>query len=331
MIKLLLKILTIALVTALTAIGLLGKEELFRFLAPYQPADASVLVIEGWIGEPALQQAVAEIRRNNYRKVLVTTIAYDSVFRVHSQGALNFRLYRLGNPISSFRTIQVKAHGEPAGGIQAHVKVLVDTTEVGEFTTSDFPSWYSISLPEAVEADSVIIVFDNDQIIGEEDRDLYVSGILLDSTLVSVRDACVGYDRGRLDGKKVYRTNYRSEADESAEFIIQQGIDAALVRALTAPQVNYERTYTAALEVKRNLPASVKAINVFSESVHARRSQLVYRRMLGDSVMVGVIATKSLNRQPQNWWQESASRNYLLLQLAKYVYTKLFFFPSVED
>ena len=66
MIKLLLKILTIALVTALTAVGLFGKEELFQFLAPHQPADASVLVIEGWISEPALQQAVAEIQRNNW-------------------------------------------------------------------------------------------------------------------------------------------------------------------------------------------------------------------------------------------------------------------------
>mgnify|MGYP001791293864 CR=1 FL=1 len=330
MARLLFKTIVIGFSAALVATGLFGKEELFRFLAPTQPVEAEVLVIEGWIGEHALQQAVDEIRRQNYQKILVTTIAYDPVFRVHSQGALTFRLYQLQNPLTEFQQIRIKAYGDPAGGIQAYARILVDTVEVGEFTTTHEPEWYTISLSQSIEADSIIIVYDNDQIIDEEDRDLYVYSIQVDSTEIPVRHPAVGYDRGKLDGKKVYRTDYRSEADESAEFIINQGVDPELVQALTAPMVNFERTYTAALEVKKWLPDSIRAINVFSESVHVRRSQLVYQRMLGDSVRVGAIASKSENRQPEHWWKESGSRNYVLLQLAKYLYANVFVFHHPE-
>lgn len=316
---------------AVAMIGLFGKEELFHFLAPTQPLDASVLVIEGWIGEEALLQAVDEIRRHTYQQVLVSSIAYDSVFRVHSRGALNFRLYRLPKPVAGFQQIQVKAYGASAGGLQAHARVLLDTTEVGEFTTTAQPQWYSFPLPRATTADSVIIVYDNDQIIDKEDRDLYIYGIRLDSMMIPVRHPAVGYDRGKLDGKEEARTDYRSEAEESAEFIIQQGVDAERIHALTAPAVDYERTYTAALEAKRWLPDSTRAINVLSESVHSRRSQLVYQRVLGDSAQVGVIAASSSSLRPQNWWKESASRKYVMLQLAKYLYVKILFFPSLPE
>jgi hypothetical protein len=331
MIKILFRIIVICFGTALIVIGLLGKEELFRFLAPTQPVKASVLVIEGWIDEEALQQAISEILTHSYNQVLVTSIAHDSSFRMYSQGGLIFRLDEVEESITLFQQIQVLGFGSSAGGIQAHAKVLVDTMSVGEFTASDDPEWHSVLLDTPVQADSVVIVYDNNHLVGKEDRDLFIYKVCLGSNCIPARHAAVRYDRGKLDGKAVFRTNYRSEAEESAEFITQQGIDTSLVRSLTAPPVDYERTFTAALEVKRSLPSSVTAINVFSEGVHARRSQLVYQRMMGDSVQVGVVAASSRNQQPQNWWKEGGSRNYVLVQLAKYLYAKLFFFPSTED
>ena len=41
---------------------LFGKKELFYFLAPTHRVDASVLVVEGWISEEALQQVLDELR-----------------------------------------------------------------------------------------------------------------------------------------------------------------------------------------------------------------------------------------------------------------------------
>lgn len=314
-----------------TASGLLlfGKEELFHFLAPTDRVDASVLVIEGWISEEALQQAVEEIEKKSYEQVLVTSIAHDSAFRMYSQGALIFRLADIKNynESESFQEVKILSFGNPAGGVQAHAKVLVDTVQVGEFTTTDTPAWHRIPIPAPTSADSVIIVYDNDKIIEKEDRDLFVYKIQLDSISIPARHPVVRYDRGKLDGQNVLRTDYQSEAEEATKFIINQGVDSELVHTLTAPWVDYERTFTTAQEVKKWLPDTISAITLISESVHARRSRLVYQRIFGDSTKVGIIAANSKDYQPHGWWTQSGSRQYVLLQLAKYLYTKAFLFP----
>ncbi|MGB3584933.1 MAG: carbohydrate-binding domain-containing protein [Tunicatimonas sp.] len=324
--------LSIGLVLCTAGFVLFGKEELFHFLALTKRVEAPILVIEGWISEEALLQAVEEIKSNNYRQVFVTSIAHDSVFRMYSQGGLRFYLSDIRpNRPQSFQTIQINAYGRAAQGIQAHAKVILDTTQVGEFTATDELTWHPIILPTATKADSITVVYDNNQRVGNEDRDLFVYAIQLDSITIPARHSAVRYDRGKLDGNNVFRTDYESIAAESSEFLIANGVDSTLLRILTAPPVAFERTYASALMVKRCLPEGTRAIIVFSRRTHARRSQLVYQRMLGDAVDVGIIAANSNSEISENWWQERGSRNYVLLQLAKYLYTKMLFFPADED
>lgn len=309
-----------------------GKVELFHFLAPTERIDASVLVIEGWLSEDALEQAADEIKRNNYHQVLVTSIAHDSVFRMYSQGGLRFYLSDIESARShQFSEIQIGAFGREAGGIQAHAKVMLNSTQVGEFTTTAEPQWHTVSLSQPAPADSITIVYDNNRRVGKEDRDLFVYALRLDSLVIPARHPAVRYDRGKLDGNNVFRTDYESLAAEATEFLVQQKVDSTIVATLTAPAVAYERTYASALMVKQYLPDSVQSLIVFSKSVHARRSQLVYQRLLGKSVNVGVIAARSRSEGSDDWWKESGSRKYFLLQLAKYLYTKLFFFPSSDE
>ncbi|MEM9831489.1 MAG: carbohydrate-binding domain-containing protein [Bacteroidota bacterium] len=332
MLKKIVKGCTLGLIALIIGIALFGKEELFHFLAPTEKIAAPVLVIEGWLSEEALRQAAEEIEQSNYQQVLVTSIAHDSTFRMYSQGGLRFYLSDVeAARTHQFSEIQIGAFGRAAGGIQAHAKVFLDSLQVGEFTATDKLRWYTISLSQPVQADSITITYDNNRRVGKEDRDLFVYAIRLGSLEIPARHPAVRYDRGKLDGNNVFRTDYESIAAEATEFLVQQGVDSTIVQTLTAPAVSYERTYASALMVKKHLPDSTNSVVVFSKSAHARRSWLVYQRMFGKSVNIGIIAARSRDADPQNWWKESGSREYFVLQLAKYLYTKLLFFPSSND
>ncbi|HEY9650475.1 MAG TPA: YdcF family protein, partial [Coleofasciculaceae cyanobacterium] len=42
------------------------------FLAPYSPIKAEVLVVEGWINDYALKDAIKEFERGGYQKLITT-------------------------------------------------------------------------------------------------------------------------------------------------------------------------------------------------------------------------------------------------------------------
>ena len=321
--------LALGFILIIVSIVLFGKEELFHFLATTKRIEASTLVVEGWISEEALVQAAEEINNANYRQVFVTSIANDPEFRMYSQGGLRFYLSAMdSSSLQPFQEIRIKAYGRAAGGIQAHAKVVVDTIQVGEFTATDEPSWHTIPLAQPTVSDSITIIYDNNHRVNDEDRDMFIYAVQLDSLLIPARHPAVRYDRGKLDGNNVFRTDYEGIAEGASEFLISQGVDSSLITTLVAPAVEFERTYASAFVVKKNLPIATDTVVVFSESTHARRSRLVYQRMFGNTVDVGVIAARSNDQLPENWWQERGSRNYVLLQLAKYLYAKLLFFPA---
>ncbi|WKN42468.1 carbohydrate-binding domain-containing protein [Tunicatimonas pelagia] len=332
MVRRIIKLLSLGLALGAVGLALFGKEELFCFLALTERVEAPVLVIEGWVSEEALQQAVEEVKSGSYRQIFVTSIAHDSAFRMYSQGGLCFYLSRIESAQQqSFQEIQISAYGKAAIGIQAHAKVMLDTVQVGEFTATNKLHWHTVTLSQPTQADSITIVYDNNRRVGNEDRDLFVYAIRLDSVMIPARHPAVRYDRDKLDGNYVFRTDYESIGAEAAEFLVAQGVDSAKLVTLAAPPVTVERTYASALTVKKNLPKGTEAIVLFSESTHARRSRLVYQRMFGSTVHVGVIAARSNDKKPEDWWRERGSRNYVLLQVAKYIYAKFLFFPSDED
>src|SRR6202049_4424392 len=56
-------------VTALVVFSICGA---YSFLAVNDPVDSGALVVEGWLPDYALQQAITEFRRDHYSRVFVT-------------------------------------------------------------------------------------------------------------------------------------------------------------------------------------------------------------------------------------------------------------------
>lgn len=81
-------------------------------------------------------------------------------------------------------------------------------------------------------------------------------------------------------------------------------------RLLSAPCGDSEsqRTYESALTAKRFLGAKglhPQGINVLSRGPHSRRTQMVYSKVFGPSVNIGIVAWRPYASQHLAWWQSS--------------------------
>lgn len=217
--------------------------------------------------------------------------------------------------------------------IPAHFRLWVNDSVVGEHYTRETLAPYGFRLAEPVPLCSVTVEFDNDDFVeGVGDRNLLVQSVVVNGQTFLARMPNVRYDRGAIDGNKRYRTDHRSEADEAAEWLIRSGVSDEQVITVAAVPTDYDRTYATAVAVRDWLaqqPGGVPAaLNLISESTHARRSRLLYQKAFGDAVRVGIIAIPRQGVSPNNWWETPAGRTFTFAQIAKYLYARLFFWPE---
>ncbi len=109
-------------------------------------------------------------------------------------------------PQTSGATITVNASGAPAGGVNAHFKLLVDGRKVGEATVGTSAKDYSFTTNlTADQAHKVQIQYDNDATVNGQDRNLFVNKVTINGHAFAPTDAAVNYDKGALDGKDVVK------------------------------------------------------------------------------------------------------------------------------
>ena len=99
---------------------------------------------------------------------------------------------------------------------------------------------------------------------------------------------------------------------------------------LTA-QPERDRTYASAIAVKKWLKdqgVSVHSINVLTLGPHARRSRLLFEKLFGPEVEVGVIAIPDREYDPRLWWRYSEGVKEVLSEGAAYLYARFLFWPG---
>ena len=107
-------------------------------------------------------------------------------------------------PGAGTSTIVVNAHGNPAGGANAHFKLMVDGKQVGEGTVGTTAKDYAFTASVTPDqAHKVQIQYDNDTTINGQDRSLIVNKVTINGKAVAPTDSIVTYDKGALDGKDV--------------------------------------------------------------------------------------------------------------------------------
>lgn len=94
------------------------------------------------------------------------------------------------------------------------------------------------------------------------------------------------------------------------------------------PAPERDRTYAAALAVRnwlRDQGVNMRSINVLTMGVHARRSRLLFEKVFGPEVEVGVIAVPNREYDPRGWWRYSEGVKEVLSEGAAYLYARCWF------
>ncbi len=172
---------------------------------------------------------------------------------------------------------------------------------------------------------------------GSGARTLVVEGWIDEAALVQ---AIAAFRRGRYE--RVLTTGgpidawsdaggWKSFANRAANYLRTHGLTSVPVVALPAPESKQERTYLNAVMVRdwaRQSGLPLGAIDVFSAGVHARRSRLLYRMALGDTVEVGVLAADPVDFDADRWWTSSAGTKSALGETLGLAWTKCCFWPA---
>ncbi len=118
------------------------------------------------------------------------------------------------------------------------------------------------------------------------------------------------------------RWNYANRAHELLRTL---GVPDASLVAAPAPDASRQRTFTSAMAVRLELEGrniKVASANIFTLGAHARRSRLVFAKVLPDAEL-GAIAWRPASEQQGPWWQSSERTIDLIKESAGYLYELL--------
>jgi hypothetical protein len=124
-----------------------------------------------------------------------------------------------------------------------------------------------------------------------------------------------------------YLSEYKNFAELSAASLIAMGFDRSKLLAIPTPKVTINRTLASAISVKKWLETSSNkydSLNIYSDSVHTRRSFSLYRKVFDRKIEIGSIAASNSSYNPQIWWRESEGVRRVISETVAYIYAVLF-------
>ncbi len=273
-----------------------------RFLAESQPVNANLLVIEGWLPDYAIDEALKEIRKHPYQHIITTGLKYsERYFNLSENGYLIFytKSRKPFNTESKPHIFEIQAEGSLSGKYSAHFNFYVNDSLIASYVANKrkekfFAKWTgSLS-----SVDSFMVQFTNDYKDEKHDINLFVKDITIDKKIVLPYMYNSEFDISKLDGRRRMRNNYSSLAERARNRLLAKGIDSSLVIAIPGKHAFVNRTLKSALAFRHWLDTTnceIKGINVLSLGTHARRTWIIYRKILHEKYDIGIISVPDYN------------------------------------
>ncbi len=136
---------------------------------------------------------------------------------------------------------------------------------------------------------------------------------------------------GPVVGTGGYSNDFNTVASVGAERLIAAGVPRELVRIVPSRESARDRTYSSAVALRRWLQENgkeIRAVNVVTQTTHARRSQMLFQKALGHEVEVGIIPILSPDFDSKVWWRYSEGVRDVIDEAMAYFYARLFFWPD---
>jgi len=117
-----------------------------------------------------------------------------------------------------------------------------------------------------------------------------------------------------------------SYAEVAVDNLLYSGVPKEKIIAAPAADVEEHRTYESALAVSKVLKAldpKPRSVTVFTRGAHARRSRLVYAKVLGADFNVGVVAWFPPGTESTCWWHSSGRAREFIVETVAWAYELL--------
>jgi hypothetical protein len=300
------------------------------WLTVNQPVDAEVLILEGWTPADLVGEVAREFSRGGYTTLITTGGPIDEIYKMAYDGMIRFDLEAAGVRWEAGDTITVSlwAFGEPADGEYARYTIIHREDTIGRDYTSPHLEQYRHSYVLTDDpAGEMFVIYDNDFITSDEDRNLHVWKIETGGVTIPVRSDYTRLIRRIGSGILDRPLSQKTLAEEKAFQLMMAGVDSNRIVSLEVPPVERLRTFTDAVMVNEWFGGTgyiPDAVNLFSQGNHARRSRLLYSYALPDEVKVGIIAAESepASRRDPGFpdFDPGTAR-----ELGAYIYTRFFF------
>jgi len=106
------------------------------------------------------------------------------------------------------------------------------------------------------------------------------------------------------------------------------GIPDSVITEIPAPYIQKDRTYTSAFTLQNWLDKNNKSLpdaNLITLGVHARRSQILFKKVLINQTTLGIISIENRDYPPEKWFTSSEGLKMVITEIISYCYTKIFF------
>jgi len=123
-------------------------------------------------------------------------------------------------------------------------------------------------------------------------------------------------------------SDYGTYAALGAATLAKLGADNPRPQAVPAADVYRDRTFTSALALREWLKARgpmPEKINLVSLGAHSRRSRLLFNKVFGPGVKIGIIAVPDRSYDAQHWWRSSQGFRVVTDEFIGYLYARFIF------
>ncbi|NOX46134.1 MAG: YdcF family protein [Chlorobi bacterium] len=124
---------------------------------------------------------------------------------------------------------------------------------------------------------------------------------------------------------------YKNSGESSAATLIKLGMDNKYIRVVSLEDYHKrDRTYATALGLKEWIESSsmkIKSLDLVTIDCHARRSRLLFQKVFGDDIEVGIISIVNRDYDPDKWWASSNGFRTVIQETIAWIYARFLFRP----
>lgn len=123
-------------------------------------------------------------------------------------------------------------------------------------------------------------------------------------------------------------SEYRTYAELGTATLAKLGANRPLPQAVPSADVYRDRTFTSAIALRdwlRTQGPMPATINLVSLGAHSRRSRLLFNKVFGHDVKIGIIALPDRSYDARHWWRSSQGFRTVVDEFLGYVYVRFIF------